>query len=103
MAIALGGRPDDSAKMVCSRGCIAYLSPSPLKRQRNFDFATDLVGGRGKAARVQKCCSISRSNSLDLCCGNQPISRAAPELSINHKLFQILMGQTRPRSAESAD
>ena len=26
-AIALGRRPDDSAKMVCSRGCIAYLSP----------------------------------------------------------------------------
>jgi hypothetical protein len=25
MAIALGARPDDSAKMVCSRGCIAYL------------------------------------------------------------------------------
>jgi hypothetical protein len=29
MEIALGGRPDDSAKMVCSRGCIPYLSPSP--------------------------------------------------------------------------
>jgi hypothetical protein len=26
MAMALGGRPDDNAKMVCSRGCIAYLS-----------------------------------------------------------------------------
>ncbi|WP_187437420.1 hypothetical protein [Bradyrhizobium rifense] len=26
MAIALGGRPDDSAKMVWSRGCMAYLS-----------------------------------------------------------------------------
>jgi hypothetical protein len=25
MAIALGARPDESAKMVCSRGCIAYL------------------------------------------------------------------------------
>jgi hypothetical protein len=25
MAIALGGRPDDNAKMVWSRGCIAYL------------------------------------------------------------------------------
>jgi hypothetical protein len=24
-AIALGGRPDDSAKIVCSRGCIVYL------------------------------------------------------------------------------
>jgi len=35
MEIALGGRPDDSAKMLCSRGCIAYLSPSPLKTQRN--------------------------------------------------------------------
>ena len=28
-AIALGGRPDDSAKMVWSRGCIAYLCRSP--------------------------------------------------------------------------
>ena len=28
MAIALGGRPDDSAKMVWSRGCMAYLFPS---------------------------------------------------------------------------
>jgi hypothetical protein len=28
MEMALGGRPDDSAKMVCSRGCIAYLCPS---------------------------------------------------------------------------
>ncbi|WLA53103.1 MULTISPECIES: hypothetical protein [Bradyrhizobium] len=25
MAIALGGRPEDNAKMVWSRGCIAYL------------------------------------------------------------------------------
>ena len=31
MAIALGGRPDDSAKMVWSRGCIAYLFRSALK------------------------------------------------------------------------
>src|SRR5260370_40609206 len=38
MEIALGGRPDDSAKIVCSRGCIVYLAPSPLKRQRNFDL-----------------------------------------------------------------
>ena len=29
MAIALGGRPDDRAKMVWSRGCIAYLSSGP--------------------------------------------------------------------------
>ena len=29
MAIALGGRPDDRAKIVCSRGCIAYLCGSP--------------------------------------------------------------------------
>ena len=27
-AMALGARPDESAKMVCSRGCIAYLPPS---------------------------------------------------------------------------
>jgi hypothetical protein len=31
MAIALGGRPDDSAKMVWSRGCIAYLCRRPWK------------------------------------------------------------------------
>jgi hypothetical protein len=41
-AIALGGRPEERAKMVCSRGCIAYLVPSYLKRQRNFGFP----GGR---------------------------------------------------------
>jgi hypothetical protein len=34
--MALGGKPDDSAKMVCSRGCMAYLRQSPLKRQWNF-------------------------------------------------------------------
>src|SRR5258708_36266001 len=31
MEIALGGRPDDSAKMVWSRGCIAYLSFAPVQ------------------------------------------------------------------------
>jgi hypothetical protein len=43
MAMALGGRPDDSAKIVCSRGCIAYLSPSPLKRQRNYRSSEDFM------------------------------------------------------------
>jgi hypothetical protein len=33
IAIALGGRPDERAKIVCSRGCIAYLVPNPLKAQ----------------------------------------------------------------------
>ncbi|WP_283806272.1 MULTISPECIES: hypothetical protein [Bradyrhizobium] len=28
MAIALGGRPEDKAKIVWSRGCIAYFFPS---------------------------------------------------------------------------
>ena len=28
IAIAVGGRPEDRAKMVCSRGCIAYLCRS---------------------------------------------------------------------------
>ena len=46
MEMALGGRPDDSAKMVCSRGCIAYLFQSPLKRQRNFRL-TESWGGPG--------------------------------------------------------
>jgi hypothetical protein len=35
MEMALGGRPDDSAKIVCSCGCIVYLPPSPLRRQRS--------------------------------------------------------------------
>jgi len=30
--IALGGRPDDTAKMVWSRGCIAYLLQGPLAK-----------------------------------------------------------------------
>ena len=37
MAIALGGRPDDSAKMVWSRGCIAYLCRS-LEKATQFRF-----------------------------------------------------------------
>jgi hypothetical protein len=36
IAIALGTRPDDNAKIVCSLGCIAYLPFESLKRQRNF-------------------------------------------------------------------
>jgi hypothetical protein len=44
MEIALGGRPDDSAKIVCSRGCIAYLFQIPLKRQRNFHLPTHSAG-----------------------------------------------------------
>jgi hypothetical protein len=51
MEIALGGRPDDSAKMVCSRGCIAYLSPSPLKTQRNFRQPT-ISCGQGRSRRI---------------------------------------------------
>ncbi|WP_229185069.1 hypothetical protein [Bradyrhizobium oropedii] len=30
MAIALGGRPEDNAKMVWSRGCITYFFPSKI-------------------------------------------------------------------------
>src|SRR5438045_8400273 len=50
MEIALGGRPEDRAKMVCWRGCIAYLPPSVLKRQRNFPrpaFRICLAGMKG--------------------------------------------------------
>ena len=36
-AIADGGRPDDRAKMVCSRGCIAYLSYRASMTQRKSD------------------------------------------------------------------
>jgi hypothetical protein len=39
IAIALGTRPDDNAKIVCSLGCIAYLPLESLKRQRNFTCA----------------------------------------------------------------
>jgi Pyruvate/2-oxoacid:ferredoxin oxidoreductase delta subunit len=51
MEMALGGRPDDSAKMVCSRGCIVYLFPSPLKRQRNFHLPAH-SGDQGKGNDV---------------------------------------------------
>jgi hypothetical protein len=37
MAIALGGRPEESAKMVWSRGCIAYLLANG--REGNAQFA----------------------------------------------------------------
>jgi hypothetical protein len=45
MAIALGGRPDETAKMVCSRECIAYLSPTPW--ERNVISVRALFGGIG--------------------------------------------------------
>ena len=74
MEMALGGRPDDSAKMVCSRGCIAYLFQSPLKRQRNFRL-TESWGGTGvKVPRTQLwlqqflqhlCCGIWGDVSVD--------------------------------------
>jgi len=35
MEIALGGLPDDRAKMVCSRGCIAYYLPIRLEMLRS--------------------------------------------------------------------
>src|SRR5438270_13531112 len=38
-AIALGGRPDDNAKMVWSRGCMAYLSGCPRKGKLRFGAA----------------------------------------------------------------
>jgi hypothetical protein len=38
MAIALGGRPDESAKMVWSRGCIRLFVPELPERQRDSDL-----------------------------------------------------------------
>jgi hypothetical protein len=37
MEMALGGRPEDSAKMVCWRGCIAYLFPDALEKATCFE------------------------------------------------------------------
>ncbi|MGN1285637.1 MAG: hypothetical protein ACI4XG_03510, partial [Bradyrhizobium sp.] len=40
MAIALGGRPEDKAKMVWSRGCIAYFFPSQSAKAMPLPFRT---------------------------------------------------------------
>ncbi|WP_375790123.1 hypothetical protein ACE10Z_00010 [Bradyrhizobium sp. Pha-3] len=39
MAIALGGRPEDNAKIVWSRGCIAYFFQHIGKGNARFHFA----------------------------------------------------------------
>jgi len=72
MAIALGGRPDESAKMVCCRGYIAYLPPSSLKRQRNFSYFGQRWLTCGRRRRPHKLLQQNRSILLDLCCGNPP-------------------------------
>jgi hypothetical protein len=71
MEIALGGRPDDSAKMVCCRGCIAYLPREPLKRQRNYDLRGYVLRVEGAAATVPQMLQDSRGISGRLCCRNQ--------------------------------
>jgi hypothetical protein len=43
METALGGLPDDSAKMVWSRGCIAHLAPEPLKRNEISGTLADAI------------------------------------------------------------
>ena len=57
MAIALGGRPDDSAKMVWSRGCIAYLCKRPWKGNAISIRPTECVEAsgqhRGRLLQVQ--------------------------------------------------
>jgi len=40
MAIALGGRPEDRAKIVWSRGCIAYFFPSQSAKAMPLSFRT---------------------------------------------------------------
>ncbi|WP_165435183.1 hypothetical protein [Bradyrhizobium sp. Leo121] len=49
IAIALGGRPEESAKMVWSRGCIAYLLANG--REGNAQFARLII--RAYAASQQ--------------------------------------------------
>ncbi|WP_246667484.1 hypothetical protein [Bradyrhizobium macuxiense] len=40
MAIALGGRPEDKAKMVWSRACIVYFFPSQSAKAMPLPFRT---------------------------------------------------------------
>ncbi|MES5484411.1 hypothetical protein QMZ05_16780 [Bradyrhizobium sp. INPA03-11B] len=44
MAIALGGRPEDKAKMVWSRGCIVYFFPSQSAKAMPLPFRTQYRG-----------------------------------------------------------
>ena len=78
MAIALGGRPDDSAKMVWSRGCIAYLCKRPRKGNAISIRAIGFVGR--PAAPVS-----GRFRSLP----NRPAP--APDFGINSMYYRYLV------------
>ncbi|WP_249168314.1 hypothetical protein [Bradyrhizobium elkanii] len=65
MAIALGGRPEDNAKMVWSRGCIAYFfqqigkgNAAPIPRPIPQNVATQHSPGSTATAAQQFCCSV---------------------------------------------
>ncbi|HEY0330482.1 MAG TPA: hypothetical protein VGC77_15465 [Rhodopseudomonas sp.] len=49
IAIAEGGRPEDNAKMVCWRGCIAYLASPRSSRNEN---AARLMPATKKSTRT---------------------------------------------------
>jgi hypothetical protein len=89
MEMALGGRPEDSAKIVCSRGCIAYLPRSPLKRQRNFYWPGDL---KRRWQGSKSCSPIFAALPQDSCCRNPPTFRVGFGRRIKIKVFQILAG-----------
>ena len=65
MAIALGGRPDDSAKMVWSRGCIAYLLPGASEGNAILIC--------GNADRIY----VPGRDVQQLCCSNIPALQSA--------------------------
>jgi hypothetical protein len=71
IAIALGGRPEDNAKMVWSRGCMAYLFPSKGKGNAipRIWFWTDF-GSRSR--------TIAAAKAQHLCCKIRPVLRLVP-------------------------
>src|SRR5437868_600932 len=77
MEIALGGRPEDRAKMVCSRGCIAYLPPSALEKATEFPSINPCLAGM-KGAEGQSVMLHEKAQH-----GCSILLRAAPSAGFN--------------------
>ncbi|WP_249137356.1 hypothetical protein [Bradyrhizobium tropiciagri] len=80
MAIALGGRPEDNAKMVWSRGCIAYFFPSKSAKAMPHSFRRPF----------RKCCGATKRNLVaataqQFCCKNAGL---IARLDYKYELYQ---------------
>ncbi|WP_454623738.1 hypothetical protein [Bradyrhizobium cenepequi] len=63
MAIAVGGRPEESAKMVWSCGCIAYLLAN--RAEGNAEFARPIADAYAASQLLlQHCAAICAISTL---------------------------------------